>query len=76
MFFFAERLNLKTASEYKYLNHSDCLEIQGVDDAQKFHMLMVSLHIAVFVTILVYIPFSISFLSRSILIVVVRILVK
>jgi myosin-5 len=50
MFFFAERLNLKTASEYKYLNHSDCLEIHGVDDAQKFHMLMVSLHIAVFVT--------------------------
>ncbi|GMY31655.1 myosin-2 [Fagus crenata] len=40
-----ERLNLKTASEYKYLNHSDCLEIHGVDDAQKFHMLMEALDI-------------------------------
>ncbi|ESQ43042.1 hypothetical protein EUTSA_v10012475mg [Eutrema salsugineum] len=35
-----ERLKLKTASEYTYLNQSDCLTITGVDDAQKFHKLL------------------------------------
>ena len=60
MFFFAEKLNLRMASEYRYLNHSDCLAIHGVNDARKFHMLMVSLHVVVFV-ILVHIPYSISF---------------
>ncbi|XWS27952.1 hypothetical protein CRYUN_Cryun25bG0024500 [Craigia yunnanensis] len=35
-----ERLNLKMANEYNYLVQSDCLVINGVDDAQKFHMLM------------------------------------
>ncbi|XP_062018442.1 myosin-2 isoform X1 [Rosa rugosa] len=35
-----ERLNLKMASDYKYLSQSGCLAIDGVDDAQKFHMLM------------------------------------
>ena len=46
-FFFAERLNLKTASEYKYLSQSDCLAIDGVDEAQKFHILMVRKQISV-----------------------------
>lgn len=35
-----ERLKLKKASEYNYLNQGDCLAIDGVDDAQKFHKLM------------------------------------
>nr|VDD21556.1 unnamed protein product [Brassica oleracea] len=35
-----ERLKLKTASEYTYLNQSDCLTIEGVDDAQKFRKLL------------------------------------
>ncbi|XP_050157168.1 uncharacterized protein LOC126631056 isoform X3 [Malus sylvestris] len=34
------RLNVKRASEYKYLNQSDCLEIDGVGDARKFHILL------------------------------------
>ena len=38
---FVERLKLKTASEYTYLNQSDCLTIDGVDDAQKFRKLLV-----------------------------------
>lgn len=39
---FAERLNLKMAKEYNYLAQSDCLVINGVDDAQRFHKLMVT----------------------------------
>ncbi|XP_050216632.1 myosin-2 isoform X2 [Mercurialis annua] len=35
-----ERLNLKMASEYNYLNQSECLSIDGVDDALKFQKLM------------------------------------
>ncbi|KAL0320708.1 UNVERIFIED_CONTAM: Myosin-2 [Sesamum radiatum] len=38
------RLRLKKASDYNYLNQSDCLEIQNIDDAQKFHMLMGALN--------------------------------
>ncbi|GER54508.1 myosin-like protein [Striga asiatica] len=34
------RLRLKRASDYKYLNQGDCLEIDNIDDAQKFHVLM------------------------------------
>ncbi|CAI0439092.1 unnamed protein product [Linum tenue] len=34
-----EKLNLKAASEYKYLNQSECFEIDGVDDALKFQKL-------------------------------------
>ncbi|CAN1775286.1 VIII-2 [Linum perenne] len=34
-----EKLNLKAATEYKYLNQSECFEIDGVDDAVKFHKL-------------------------------------
>lgn len=30
------------SSEYSYLNQSDCLAIDDVDDAQKFQMLMVT----------------------------------
>lgn len=41
MVLFVERLKLKTASEYTYLSQSDCLTINGVDDAQKFHKLLV-----------------------------------
>ncbi|GER53908.1 myosin-like protein [Striga asiatica] len=38
------RLKLKRASDYSYLNQSDCLEIHEVDDAHKFHMLMEALN--------------------------------
>jgi len=38
---FAERLKIKAASEYNYLNQSNCLTIDRTDDAQKFHKLMV-----------------------------------
>ncbi|KAK6132839.1 hypothetical protein DH2020_033438 [Rehmannia glutinosa] len=38
------RLRLKRASDYKYLNQSDCLEIHNIDDAQKFHILMGALN--------------------------------
>ncbi|XVE80224.1 hypothetical protein DITRI_Ditri14bG0122500 [Diplodiscus trichospermus] len=40
-----ERLNLKMANEYNYLVQSECLVINGVDDAQKFRMLMEALDI-------------------------------
>ncbi|XP_077254052.1 myosin-2-like isoform X2 [Tasmannia lanceolata] len=43
--FLKERLNLKAASEYEYLKQSDCLTIDDVDDAQKFHFLMEALDI-------------------------------
>ncbi|PIA29054.1 hypothetical protein AQUCO_06300017v1 [Aquilegia coerulea] len=35
-----ELLNLKMPSEYNYLNQSDCLAIDNVDDACRFHLLM------------------------------------
>lgn len=34
-----DRLNLKMASEYKFLNQSGCLKINGADDAQNFKLL-------------------------------------
>ncbi|XP_019443992.1 PREDICTED: myosin-2-like isoform X2 [Lupinus angustifolius] len=40
-----ERLNLRVASEYKYLNQSDCMTIDGVDDAKNFHQLMKALDV-------------------------------
>ncbi|KAF7836776.1 myosin-2-like isoform X1 [Senna tora] len=39
-----ERLNLRGVSEYKYLNQSDCMTIDGVDDAKIFHKLMKALN--------------------------------
>lgn len=51
MFLVAEKLKLKRASEYKYLNQSNCLAIDGVDDAEKFRMLMVTKVIVVTITI-------------------------
>lgn len=38
---FAERLSLRAAMEYKYLNQSDCITVAGVDDAKNFHQLVV-----------------------------------
>ncbi|KAJ8764679.1 hypothetical protein K2173_007767 [Erythroxylum novogranatense] len=38
-----DRLNLKRASEYSYLNQSECLLINGVDDSLKFNKLMEAL---------------------------------
>nr|CAD1819334.1 unnamed protein product [Ananas comosus var. bracteatus] len=40
-----EKLNLKAASKYEYLKESDCLTIDAVDDAKRFHMLMEALDI-------------------------------
>ncbi|GKV42526.1 hypothetical protein SLEP1_g49919 [Rubroshorea leprosula] len=40
-----EKLDLRTAKEYYYLNQSDCLVINGVDDANKFNKLMEALDI-------------------------------
>ncbi|PON96531.1 Myosin head, motor domain containing protein [Trema orientale] len=40
-----ERLNLRMASEYKYLNQSDCLKIDGVNEAEKFHVLKEALNL-------------------------------
>lgn len=40
-----ERLNLRMASDYKYLSQSDCLAIEGVNEAQRFHILMEALDI-------------------------------
>ncbi|KAE8692300.1 Myosin-2 [Hibiscus syriacus] len=39
-----ERLNLKTANEYNYLVQSECLVINGVNDAHKFQKLMEDLN--------------------------------
>ena len=47
MLLVAERLNLKMASDYKCLSQSGCLAIDGVDDARKFHMLVVIIEIAI-----------------------------
>ncbi|CAI9760466.1 unnamed protein product [Fraxinus pennsylvanica] len=38
-----DRLRLKRASDYNYLNQSGCMAINGVDDAQKFHILVEAL---------------------------------
>ncbi|GMH24307.1 hypothetical protein Nepgr_026150 [Nepenthes gracilis] len=40
-----DKLNLKTANEYKYLNQSNCQSIDDVDDAQLFHKLTEALDI-------------------------------
>ncbi|KAK3127393.1 hypothetical protein QOZ80_7AG0572710 [Eleusine coracana subsp. coracana] len=38
--FLKKKLFLKNASEYNYLKHSNCLRIDGVDDANKFSVLV------------------------------------
>ncbi|XP_052204413.1 myosin-1 [Diospyros lotus] len=40
-----EKLNLKTANEYKYLRQSDCYSISGVDDAEQFRIVMEALDV-------------------------------
>nr|TKS18183.1 hypothetical protein D5086_0000006660 [Populus alba] len=40
-----DRLNLRMASEYKYLNQSECLLVDGVDDGVEFHKLVDALDI-------------------------------
>ncbi|XP_024004491.1 myosin-4 [Eutrema salsugineum] len=40
-----EKLKLKAASEYNYLNQSNCLTIDPIDYAQKFHKLMEAFNI-------------------------------
>ncbi|KAK4787497.1 hypothetical protein SAY86_011330 [Trapa natans] len=40
-----ERLNLKLAQEYNYLNQSGCLTIDGLDDAKRFHTLLEAMNI-------------------------------
>ena len=39
----AEKLFLKSASDYNYLKQSNCLKIDGVDDSKKFTVLVVML---------------------------------
>ncbi|XP_019196973.1 PREDICTED: myosin-2-like isoform X2 [Ipomoea nil] len=39
-----DKLKLKDASEFNYLNQSGCLVISGVDDANEFHMLTEALN--------------------------------
>ncbi|KAE8688360.1 hypothetical protein F3Y22_tig00110987pilonHSYRG00015 [Hibiscus syriacus] len=41
----SERLNLKTTNEYNYLGQSECLVINGVNDAQKFQKLTEAMNI-------------------------------
>ncbi|KAM7484851.1 hypothetical protein LguiA_000860 [Lonicera macranthoides] len=38
-----EKLNIKSATEYKYLRQSNCYSISGVDDAEEFCVLMEAL---------------------------------
>ncbi|KAG7015245.1 Myosin-2 [Cucurbita argyrosperma subsp. argyrosperma] len=38
-----DKFNIRAASEYSYLNHSECLVIGGVDDARKFNILVEAL---------------------------------
>ncbi|KAF3509344.1 hypothetical protein F2Q69_00003865, partial [Brassica cretica] len=40
-----EKLNLKSAHEYKYLGQSNCYSINGVDDAERFHTVKEALDI-------------------------------
>ncbi|CAN6820126.1 unnamed protein product [Brassica oleracea] len=40
-----EKLNLKSAREYKYLGQSNCYSINGVDDAERFHTVKEALDI-------------------------------
>uniref|UniRef100_A0A251L150 Myosin motor domain-containing protein n=1 Tax=Manihot esculenta TaxID=3983 RepID=A0A251L150_MANES len=40
-----EKINLKSASEYKYLGQSNCYSINGVDDAERFRVVTEALDI-------------------------------
>ncbi|KAK4481570.1 hypothetical protein RD792_012472 [Penstemon davidsonii] len=40
-----EKLNLKSAEEFKYLSQSNCYTISGVDDAEQFRVVMEALEI-------------------------------
>ncbi|KAF9682010.1 hypothetical protein SADUNF_Sadunf05G0062800 [Salix dunnii] len=40
-----EKINLKIASEYKYLRQSNCYTVTGVDDAERFHVVTEALDI-------------------------------
>ncbi|WOH07497.1 hypothetical protein DCAR_0726927 [Daucus carota subsp. sativus] len=40
-----EKLNLKSASEYKYLSQSNCYTISGVDDAEEFRVVVEALNV-------------------------------
>ncbi|KAJ4897787.1 Myosin-1 [Raphanus sativus] len=40
-----EKLNLKSAHEYKYLGQSNCYSINGIDDAERFHTVKEALDI-------------------------------
>ncbi|XP_058090260.1 myosin-1-like isoform X2 [Magnolia sinica] len=40
-----EKLNLKSVDEYKYLKQSSCFSISGVDDAERFRVVMEALDI-------------------------------
>ncbi|XP_030508063.1 myosin-1 isoform X2 [Cannabis sativa] len=40
-----EKLNLKSASEYKYLSQSNCYSITGVNDAEQFQIVMEALDV-------------------------------
>ncbi|KAK3012885.1 hypothetical protein RJ639_009235 [Escallonia herrerae] len=44
-FFLPEKLNLMSASEYKYLGQSDCYSIAGVDDAEQFRVVQEALDV-------------------------------
>lgn len=39
--FCTEKINLKNAHEYKYLQQSNCYTIPGVNDAEQFRIAMV-----------------------------------
>lgn len=40
-----DKLNLRKASDYKYLNQSDCLTMEGVNETLKFNILMEALDV-------------------------------
>ncbi|KAK1325885.1 hypothetical protein QJS10_CPA01g00064 [Acorus calamus] len=40
----SEKLNLKNAAEYKYLNQSNCFTIAGVDDSERFRIVTEALN--------------------------------
>lgn len=40
-----EKLNLRSVEEYRYLKHSSCFVINGVNDAERFHSIMAALNV-------------------------------